>query len=155
MRHQELRQICKTGETRLVGSKFTWLRNPDNMNMVQKGRFNGLMESMLETDVAWTLKNSEECPTEAKAKLFFSNWCKVVDKSRLKPMIKAKGLLKHHINNILNYFKHLITNAVSEGLNSKIQMLKASAQGFHNFESCRARILIYCGKPYMRIDSLP
>ena len=90
-----------------------------------------MMESMLETDVAWTLKNSEECPTEAKAKLFFSNWCKVVDKSRLKPMIKAKGLLKHHINNILNYFKHLITNAVSEGLNSKIQMLKASARGFH------------------------
>ena len=159
VRRQESRQLCKTGDTSLVGSKFTWLRNPENMNTVQKGRFDGLMESMLETGVAWTLKNSFrvfwECPTEARAKLFFSYWCEVVDKSGLKPMIKVKGLLKRHINNILNYFKHWITNAVSEGLNSKIQMLKASARGFHNFESYRARILFYCGKLDMRIDAVP
>ena len=155
VRRQESRVLCKAGDTSLVGSKFTWLRNPENMNTVQKGRFDALMESMLETGVAWSLKNSFrvfwECPTEAKAKLFFSYWCEVVDKSGLKPMIKVKGLLKRHINNILNYFKHWVTNAVSEGLNSKIQMLKASARGFHNFESYRARILFYCGKLDMRI----
>ena len=159
VRRQESRQLCKTGDTSLVGSKFTWLRNPENMNTVQKGRFDGLMESMLETGMAWALKNSFrvfwECPTEARAKLFFSYWCEVVDKSGLKPMIKVKGLLKRHSNNILNYFKHWVTNAVSEGLNSKIQMLKASARGFHNFESYRARILFYCGKLDMRIDSVP
>ena len=38
------------------------------------------------------------------------------------------------------HLKHWITNAVSEGLNSKIQMLKTSIRGFHNFESYRARI---------------
>ncbi|WP_287223017.1 transposase [Prosthecochloris sp.] len=37
-------------------------------------------------------------------------------------------------NNILNYFKHETTNAVSEGLNSKIQWIKSSAREFHSFE---------------------
>jgi transposase len=53
------------------------------------------------------------------------------------------------------HLKHKVSNAVSEALNSKIQMLKASARGFHNFESYRARILFYCGKLDMRIDAVP
>jgi transposase len=44
-----------------------------------------------------------------------------------------------------------MTNAASEGLNSKIQLYKASARGFHSFESYRARILFYCGKLDMAI----
>ncbi len=51
----------------------------------------------------------------------------------------------------LNYFEHEITNAVSEGLNSKIQLYKASARGFHSFQSYRTRILFYCGKLDMAI----
>ena len=117
------------------------------------------MESMLETIVALALKNSFrvfwECPTKARAKLFFSYWCKVVNKSGLKAIIKVKKLLWCQINNILNYFKYWITNAVSEGLNGKIQMLKASVQGFHNFESYRASILLYCGMLVMRIEAAP
>ncbi|WP_232319717.1 transposase [Prosthecochloris sp. HL-130-GSB] len=35
---------------------------------------------------------------------------------------------------------------MSEGLNSKIQLIKASACGFHSFESYRTRILFYCRK---------
>ena len=75
VRRQESRQLCKTGDTSLIGSKFTWLGNPENLNPVQKGRFDGLLESMLESGVAWVLKHSFrvfwECPTEARAKLFF------------------------------------------------------------------------------------
>jgi len=42
-------------------------------------------------------------------------------RSRLGP-IKAKArMIKTHLPNILIYFKHGISNAVAEGLNSKIQ----------------------------------
>jgi hypothetical protein len=44
------------------------------------------------------------------------------------------------------HLKHKITNAASEGLNSKIQLYKASARGFHSFLSYRTRILFFCGK---------
>jgi transposase len=61
-------------------------------------------------------------------------------------------MMRRHLENILNYFKHRTTNAVSEGLNSKIQLLKASSRGFHSVERYRVRILFYCGKLDMAIS---
>jgi len=55
-------------------------------------------------------------------------------------------MLKKHFDNILAYFDCYITNAFSEGINSKIQALKANARGFRNFENYRTRILFFCGK---------
>ena len=49
------------------------------------------------------------------------------------------------------HLKHKVSNALSEGLNSKIQLLKATAQGFRGFESYRTRILFCCGKLDMLI----
>jgi hypothetical protein len=42
-------------------------------------------------------------------------------------------MLKTHLNNLLTYFAHPITNATSEGLNSKIQSLKHAGRGFRSF----------------------
>ena len=47
---------------------------------------------------------------------------------------------------LLTYLKHHITNAVTEGLNSKIQSIKSAARGFRNFKNYRTRILFFCGK---------
>ena len=51
-----------------------------------------------------------------------------------------------HLENILTYLRHSITNAVTEGLNSKIQSLKSNARGFRSFQNYRTRILFFCGK---------
>ena len=55
----------------------------------------------------------------------------------------VERMLKKHLENILAYFDGYITNAASEGLNSKIQ---ANARVFMNFENCRVSILFFCGK---------
>ncbi len=55
-------------------------------------------------------------------------------------------MLKRHLGNILTYFRHRITNAVSEGFNSRIQSIKSQARGFRAFKNFRTRILFYCGK---------
>ena len=55
-------------------------------------------------------------------------------------------MLKCRLDNLLTYLKHHITNAVIEGLNSKIQSLKSAARGFRNFRNYRIRILFFCGK---------
>jgi len=41
---------------------------------------------------------------------------------------------------------HKITNALTEGFNSKIQMIKSAARGFRSFENYRIAILFHCGK---------
>ncbi len=44
-------------------------------------------------------------------------------------------MLKRFLPNILNYFKHFVTNATSEGFNSSIQTIKSAAKGFRKFEN--------------------
>ena len=61
-------------------------------------------------------------------------------------MIKAAKMLKRHFENIITYLRHPITNAVSEGLNSKIQASKSNARGFRSSLNYRTRLLFYCGK---------
>jgi transposase len=59
-------------------------------------------------------------------------------------------MLKKHLAGLLAYFRHWITNAATEGLNSKIQAIKAAARGFRNFDHYRIRILFFCGRLVMR-----
>ena len=155
VRHQESQELQKVGDRSLVGSKFTWLRNPENMTTSQRTRFDELMTCELHTGVAWALKNIFrefwKSPTELRAEVFFDYWCELVEKSGLKQMIKVKELMVRHAGNIINYFKHKVSNAVSEAINSKIQLLKASSRGFRSFESYRIRILFYCGKLEMQL----
>ena len=73
-------------------------------------------------------------------------WYGWAARCRLKPVVKVAKMLKRHLGGLLSYFRHRITNSVSEGLNSKIQSIKASARGFRNFENYRTRILFLCGK---------
>ena len=42
--------------------------------------------------------------------------------------------------------RHRITNAASEGLNSRIQSIKSAARGFRSFANYRIRILFHCGR---------
>jgi len=48
-----------------------------------------------------------------------------------------------------NYITHRVTNAVTEGFNSKIQMIKSCARGFRSFENYRVAILFHCGKLHL------
>ena len=61
-------------------------------------------------------------------------------------MIEVARMLKRHLDNLLTYLKHHITNAVTEGLNSKTQSIKANARGFRIFKNYRTRIRFFCGK---------
>ena len=47
---------------------------------------------------------------------------------------------------MLTWFAHRISNAMAEGFNSVIQIIKAAARGFRNFANYRIAILFRCGK---------
>jgi len=64
------------------------------------------------------------------------------------PKRSKRGIAKniqHKPHNVLTYFTHRITNAVAEGLNSKIQTIKKAAYGFRSFENFKAAIFFHCG----------
>ena len=61
-------------------------------------------------------------------------------------MIDVAKMMKRHLDGLLAHCLHKISNAVTEGLNSKIQSIKANARGFRNFEHYRIAILFGYGK---------
>ncbi|QDU44543.1 hypothetical protein Mal52_30260 [Symmachiella dynata] len=60
-------------------------------------------------------------------------------------MIKVGRMLKRHLDNLVTWFRHPISNGPVEGFNSRIQAIKSAARGFRNFENYRIRILFFCG----------
>jgi len=99
---------------------------------------------------AWSIKEMFsglwEYRYEKAARKFFKQWFWWATHARLKPMAEVAKKLKRHLDNILTYLEHRITNAVAEGLNSKIQQIKSAARGFRKFENYRIAILFFCGK---------
>jgi transposase len=60
-------------------------------------------------------------------------------------MIEAARLIQRHLANVLTYFTHRITNAVAEGLNSKIATLQKRACGFRNRDHFKIAVYFHCG----------
>lgn len=60
-------------------------------------------------------------------------------------MRKVGGLIQRHLENILTFCRHRITNGVAEGLNSKIMAIKRKACGYRNREHFKTAIYFFCG----------
>jgi transposase len=150
VRRKESKSLKKDQDERLVGTKQLWLYNPENFSNEQKTRFSELRRESLKTGRAWALKEQFrhfwEYSYKGSAAKFFKKWHAWAVRCRIKPIADKAKMLQRHLEGMLNYFDHRITNAKAEGFNSKIQFLKAAARGFRSFFNYRTRILFYCGK---------
>ena len=151
VRRQEHRELKDGGDSEtLKHTKYIFLKNPKNWTDGQQQRFQALKIDALRVGKAWSIKEafSEfwEYRYAGSARKFFDRWYFWATHSRLGPIIQAARTLKRHLPGILAYCRHRITNAAAEGLNSKIQIIKANARGFRNFEKYRVAILFHCGR---------
>ena len=149
VRRQEHKVLAAQGDDRLKGTKFLWLTNEENIPEWKRDEFDAIRRGNLRTGRAWAIKEAlrqfwtysyRKC-----AERFFHRWYLWAVHSRLRPIVKAAKTLKAHLANILTYFRHFITNATAEGLNSKIQMVKEMACGFRNREHYKLAIYFHCG----------
>lgn len=84
--------------------------------------------------------------TPEEAHLNFNKLYQWMRRSRLAPMKRAAEALKKFKEEILNYFRSRITNAICEGFNSMIQAAKRKARGYHTFEGFSSMIYLIAGK---------
>ena len=150
VRKQEHRLLAATGTSPLTGSKWAWLKKYPDGRSAEAVSFRILNQMNLKTSRAWRIKETFtqfwSYHYTGAAERFFRAWASNAVRSRLSPVKKVVGMLRRHLNGLLNYSRHRISNACAEGFNSAIQLIKANARGFRNFENYRARILFYCGK---------
>jgi transposase len=92
-------------------------------------------------------------PPDAKsATEFFRDWYRRVIHTKLTPMKKVATTIREHLANVVSYCVHGITNAVAEGIQSKIMPIKRRVGGYRNRGNLKKAIYFYCGglDPYQQ-----
>ena len=149
IRKNEHRQLSEAGKSLLKGTKYLWLWSQENVPVWRQEEFAVLRAQDLKVCRAWAMKENLRRMWDyryaAPMRSFFKRWYFWATHSRLKPMITAAKTLKAHIDNIVTYAKHRITNALGEAINAKIEKVKRMACGFRNRAHYRTAIYFHCG----------
>lgn len=128
----------------LKKTKYWWLKSPAKLTDYQRDKLNDfLRESTLDTAIAYQMKTGFDQlwlvhPNVVEPVL--ENWLKNALLSGLKPFEKFVSTVRNNYNGILKSIKTSITNAVSEGINSKIQMAKSRARGYASMDNFKTMI---------------
>lgn len=142
-------QLRKMGNDSLSGSRFLWLQNPDTLEGAKQSQLQELRRGTYRVGRAWVLreqfKEFWKSSSRDEARRLFRSWYFRATHSRLTPVIRVARMLKRHLDRLLNYVDHPITNAGSESINARVKTLIARARGFRKFEHLRTAILFHMG----------
>jgi len=134
----------------LKGTRYIWLKNKKNLTLAQQKTFTKINKMNLRTVKAYQMKlalqDMYQAETREQAKLGMDELCNWIMHSNVYEMKRIAKMLRKHEDEILNYFDNRMTNAVLEGLNSIIALVKRRARGFRNMEYFKTMIYLSCGK---------
>jgi transposase len=149
VRKDEHATLKAQGDDVLKGTKYLWLWSQENVPQWRKEEFDSLRNRDLKVCKAWAIKenfrNMWEYRYEGCMRKYFDEWYWWATHSRLDPIINAAKTLKRHIDNVVTYARHRITNALGESLNAKIEKVKRFACGYRNREHYKTAIYFHCG----------
>ena len=149
VRRAEARELRSEGDDTLTGTRYLWLYGRENVPEHRVEQFDALRALTLKTSRAWAIKEMLrelwDCGTERAASQFHRRWHQWAMRSRLTPVVRVAEMIARRLPNVLSYFRHRITNAVSEGINSAVQTIKKRAAGFRNVENFKTAIYFHCG----------
>jgi transposase len=149
VRKDEHRELSDDGKETLKGTKYLWLWSRENIPQRRQEEFEALRAKDLKVCRAWAIKENLRHLWEyryvASMRKYFNRWYFWATHSRLEPIKKAAKTVKAHIDNIVTYARHHITNALGEAINGKIEKIKRIACGFRNRSHYRTAIYFHCG----------
>jgi transposase len=145
-----VRRAEQKREVLLRGTRYIWLRNPDNLSQRQRDTLDDLPIRHLKTGRAYQIRLAfqdlyDQPSTEAAAD-YLKKWYFWATHSRLAPMIEAARTIKRHWDGILRWFDSKIANGLIEGINSLVQAAKAKARGYRSMRNLKAMIYLLAGK---------
>lgn len=149
VRRSEHRRLRAEGDPILTGTKFDWLRRPASFTRAAGQAFDALRERVHRVARAWELKETAMAIFDLKApwaaRRNFARWYAWAIRSRLEPIKRVARTLHKYWDQIENYFRHRITNAGLEAINTKIQQVKRRSRGFRSRQRFKMAILFHCG----------
>ena len=148
---EKVRRIEQKTCPELVGSRYIWLKNPENLTESQWEKFDSLdiVNSYLKTARAYqirlTFQDLFNQPAD-KAKAFLDKWYFWATHSRIPAIIDVAKTIRRHQDGILRWFTSKINNGILEGINSRVQAAKAKARGYRSDRNLVTIIYLIAGK---------
>ena len=130
----------------IKGTRWMLLsKNLDKFDDKQKERFHNILATneplfkayYLKEDIGqiWMQPNKEEAEKQLQY------WCDRAKESKLPAMVKCANSLLSHRTGILAWYDAKVTNAMLEGINNKIKVLKRKAYGYRDDEYFKLLLL--------------
>lgn len=144
VRADEARKLKQAGkEPVLKGSRWCWLKRPENLTDHQEAKLADLVRMNLKTVKSYLLKedfqNFWEYTYPGAAGRFLDQWCFRTMRSKIEPMKKVARMLRSHRELLLNWFhaKGTISAGIVEGMNNKVKVTTRKAYGFRSYRAVR------------------
>lgn len=134
----------------LKGSRYIWLKNPNQLNICQQNELKTLSKENKHLAKAYQMKLTFQ---DIYRNIFdihiaeaaIKKWLSWAVHSRLEPMKKFAKMIKSHFPGVLQYFESRLTAGLTEGINSRIQEIKRRAKGFRNIDYFISMIYLEAG----------
>jgi transposase len=155
----EVRRQEQKERPELKGSRYVWVKNPDQLTVKQieiSDRLH-LPKLHLKTVRAYHMRLAFQdiwTASRRRAEIFLNEWYYWATHSRLEPMIQVAKTIRQHWSGILNWFETYISNGILEGINSLIQAAKAKARGYRSTRNLIAIAYLIAGKLDLRLSPI-
>jgi len=130
----------------IKGNRWLLLKNSENLN-TEKGEAAQLKEALKMNQPLSTMYYLKEelghiwaYERKQEAAKFLKSWCRKAMQSGVPKIAKLGRTIASYRTGVLNWYDHPISNAVMEGTNNKIKVLKRKAYGFRDMEYFKLRI---------------
>ena len=149
VRKEEWRDLDVDGRKAIKGLRWLLGMNPKNRTKGNTRFLNSLAKSNRRIHRAWVLKDEFnhfwDYRYAGSAKVFLKNWMTSALKSRIPSLIKFVGTLREYQANIMTFIERPLTNAVGEGINRILKIVKNRSSGFRNLKSYSDLIFLTIG----------
>jgi len=144
------REEAKQHKRLLKGTRYLWLKRPENLTVKQLDWLDQLLLEPLDTGRAWELAlrfdDFYELRDHDGAEEYLRRWVVEARTSGLEPLIKFTDTLEAHWDGVLRWHRTQVTNGLLEGLNSLIQAAKRRARGYRSARNYKTMIYLVAGK---------
>jgi len=141
--------LSKQERKALKHKRWVLLKNQQHHTLKDKRALDELKRINSPLYEAYLIKEQFEhfylCETEQQGKEFIYNWFEQIPKAIQDFFRPFYNMLKRYLYGVTAFCCHRYTNAVAEGINNKIKVLKRMAYGYRDKEYFKLKILRKCG----------
>jgi transposase len=149
VRKEQWRALDPAGRKSIKGLRWLLCMHSDNRSKGQTRFLNDLRKANRRIHRAWVLKDEFDhfwsYSNKRCAEKFLKRWITAALRTRIPTLRTFAYTMRGHFENITSFIDRNLTNAVGEGINRLIKIVKNRASGYRNLESFADLIFLTVG----------